>query len=359
MESSMNNRKNGLVSVLNAVGKQTQEIVHPDGTVLLLLPHGGRVLGLYTGNSEENLFWTHPALENVQSARGFYNSTEWHNSGGDRTWISPEVDVFFPEFPDTGVVRHQAPLDPGNYKLTGSGSRINLVNRFKLSLSRVRTQVRVEIAKSWEAAPNPLRYKWKESKLQAVEYAGYTQTTRLRILGPGNRAKADFGLWSILQLPHGGESFFPTHSRPVPKVFEGEVADRDLDVTDHLVRFKMGGSGLQKIGIQAVASTGRIAYLYKTRTKWVLVIRNAFVNPSGEYLDVSWASPEDICDVGYSCQACRVNNEIGKFSELEYHAPAIGGADVTTSLDISQLWAFRGSRSTLRSVARMLLSQDL
>ena len=56
------------------------------------------MLGLFAPGSEENFYWTNPALRSVE-ARAFYAGDDWHNSGGDRTWLAPEVDVFLPDFP--------------------------------------------------------------------------------------------------------------------------------------------------------------------------------------------------------------------------------------------------------------------
>ena len=72
-------------------------------------------------------------------------------------------------------------------------------------------------------------------------------------------------------------------------------------------------------------------------------MRNFFVNPSGDYIDVQRHDPDDF---GYAFQMCRVDEpQFGSFCELEYHAPALGALpDPTRSEDISQVWAFRGPR---------------
>ena len=33
------------------------------------------------------------------TAAEFYAGDQWQNSGGDRTWLAPEVDFFFPNYP--------------------------------------------------------------------------------------------------------------------------------------------------------------------------------------------------------------------------------------------------------------------
>jgi hypothetical protein len=65
-------------------------------------------------------------------------------------------------------------------------------------------------------------------------------------------------------------------------------------------------------------------------------------------------------DRGYSTQACSVNSRWGEFSEMEYHVPAIGGNTGLRHIkDCSQLWAFRGWREDIETIARALLSTEI
>ena len=76
------------------------------------------------------------------------------------------------------------------------------------------------------------------------------------------------------------------------------------------------------------------------RTAWSLVVRNFFVDPSGEYVDVP---KDDPADLGYAVHAVNVLSALGDFCELEYHAPALGHDPRNAeSTDVSQVWAFRG-----------------
>ena len=103
-----------LVTTLQAVGKPTEVHKTADGTQLLILPYGGRILGVFAPGSEENFLWTNSALNSSGSTRAYYASDDWQNSGGDRTWLAPELDFFFPKFPDIDIVGYWQPrgLDP-------------------------------------------------------------------------------------------------------------------------------------------------------------------------------------------------------------------------------------------------------
>ena len=341
------------IQVLRRVGKPTRIFHSTAGTRVLVLPYGGRVLGLYSPRSEENFYWTHSALESVDSARAFYASDQWHNSGGDRTWLAPEVDLFFPEFPKLDVYYQQRSLDPGNYRVLKSGASFKLVNRLEVKLSRLKKRVSLQITKRFAPALNPLRYE-RGLDLPGVEYAGYTQFTSLDLVGASRGVKAALGLWNLVQMPHGGDLLIPTYSRTEPFRVFGSIPGKDLTISDHLVRYRMRQMGEHKISIRAVATCGRVGYLRLNGRYSTLIIRNFVVNPSGEYVDAPWQDPGSL---GFSTQACNINSGLGRFSELEYHIPAIGRhTGAIRCEDAAQVWAFRGSARNIQRISKILLT---
>ena len=348
-----------LIQTLNAVGKATELFASPDGSTVLVLPYGARVLGLFAPHSEQNFFWTHPALETVESAKAFYGSDAWHNSGGDRTWLAPELDFFLPNYPDTSFSGYWQPrqLDPGNYQLVRAGGQSLLVNRLKLTSSRSKATAELEITKSVGPAFNPLRYEPLWKSLAGVEYAGYTLHTTLRLVEGSGEGPLQAGLWDLLQLPHGGELLVSTYRRAEAKLYFGAVGPEDLIISDHLIRYRMRASGEHKLGFRAVDMTGRVGYMYSRGDQTALVVRNFAVNPSGEYVDVPWT---ETTDLGYAGQTCNVNSALGSFSELEYHVPAIGRETGSIrSDDVSQVWAYRGPSASVQAIAESLLSAEV
>jgi hypothetical protein len=346
-----------LLSTLKAVGKTCDVSETADGTRLLVLPYGGRLLGVFAPGNDENFLWTNTALENQESARAYYASDDWQNSGGDRTWLAPEVDFFLPDPPQIEHYFQPRQLDPGNYQLTKTPAGPQLTNQLSLQASRTKKSVKLEIKKSYGSAANPMRH--ENVVMDGVEYAGHTMTTSLKILDPEPKAAPLVGLWSLTQMPHQGELFVPTYFKSQPKVYFGltDTPADEVAATDALVRFKMRAKGEHKIGVRATATTGRAGYLYASGTKSALIVRNFVVNPSGEYADVPWTEPNDR---GYSMQACSVNSKWGMFSELEYHVPGIGGETGLGFIeDNSQLWAFRGPEEKIKAIAHALLSSEI
>lgn len=347
-----------LIKVLRQIGKPTRTYETPDGTRVLVLPYGGRVLGLFSAKNEENFYWSHPALASVKSARQFYAGNQWHNSGGDRTWLAPEADLFFPQFPKLDNYFQQRSLDPGRYQVVHTRGGFQLVNRLTVNLSRSGKNLNLKITKGFGPAPNPLRHE-RGLNLKGIEYAGYTQYTSLDLVGASRRTREQVGLWNLIQMPHGGDLLMPTFGRAKPRhIFStvNSIPPEDLITTDHLVRYRMRQKGEHKISIRAVSICNRIGYLYQAGRQWALIIRNFSVNPSGEYVDVPWTETDYF---GFAVQACNVNGQLGEFSELEYHAPAIGhGTGCIRREDAAQVWAFRGSRSEIGIVAKTLLTTE-
>jgi hypothetical protein len=336
---------------LHEAGIPSRSLIFEDGSELLLLPSGGRMLGLFPSAEGDNFLWMNPALASAGSARSFFSGKDWRNPGGDRTWLAPEIDVFFSNFPDTNVYHVPEEIDPGDYSVTGTNSKWEFKNEFRTQLSRSKELVSGVISKSWQTAANPLRYELHGGEAQ---YAGYTQRTKLHIY---DKTTSPVGIWNLLQLPPGGEILVPTYSRARPHIYVGTVEAAELQVAEHLIRYKVARKGISKIGIPVVVSTGRIGYLYKSNGYTTLVVRNFSVDPSGQYLDLPWNAAGVIGSPIFSTQACFVDFELGRFAEIEYHTPVFAGQ--TLLEDVSQVWAFRGEQTAIYGIARKLLSAEL
>lgn len=344
---------------LTRFGKQPAFIDAPDGGRLLVLPEYGRTLGLCTGDSDENFLWTNPALATAESAKEYFRSGGWVNPGGDRTWLSPEFELFIGDLTRPGET-YAVPtaLDPGCWRDEAAAHCLRLRNESAVQLKRSGRTVRFLMIKEYRLAANPLR----AMKLD-LSYAGYEQTTVLELEADrdGGMAHTRLGLWNLLQLPKPGRMILPTYCRTEPQTVFGQVPQRDLAIGEHALLWRMPDTGGNaKISVKAAPLTGRAGYLYRSRGKteeWNLVIRNFAVNPSGDYIDALWS---DTADAGYAFQACAVNEGDVKFNELEYHAPAAESArGRNRSCDQSQLWAFRGAFANIADAAQLLLGTQL
>ncbi len=323
-----------------------------------VLPYGARVLGLFSAKDRENFFWNNPRLEEEATARSLFASDDWHNTGGDRTWIAPEWDTFFPDATSNAYWQPRT-LDMSEYDVEHSGGGFQFSRQMTLHLGRANRDVSLRLTKWFGPAGNPLRHERDVAGIaEGVEYAGYTQRVTLESSGKLAAQPSDVGIWNLLQLPPGGEMLVPLYSHTTPQKCFGDVPADRVTMEDHLLRVRVDFSGSHKIALKAAAICGRAGYVYGQGDQFSLVIRNFFVNPSGEYIDVQRHDPDDY---GYAFQMCRVDEpQYGSFCELEYHAPAIGAfPDPTRSEDTSQVWAFRGGRDAIDAVARKLLGATI
>ncbi len=343
-----------LTRSLSAAGKVTRIYSCPDGTRLLLLPYGARVLGLYPPGSKENFYWTNRALQKGDSATELFEQEGWHNTGGDRTWLTPELDIFFPDYPEAQQHWEPPQLDASEYRLIDVDNGVRMTKSMTLHFARPDRDIELELSKWLGPAANPLRYERDmEEVLPSVAYAGYTQRTTLSLRGRSADEPIEVGLWNLIQLPHGGDLLIPTYSKVKPRILFGEIPAHALICEDHLVRFRMCLTGEQKIAVRAAAVTGRVGYLLSSGEQSSLVVRNFFVDPSGQYVDVPGDEPTDL---GYAVHAVNVNSDLGDFCELEYHAPAIGqDVNQVRGEDLSRVWAFRDPPEEIAVLTHRLL----
>jgi len=343
-----------LCTNLKHSGRPVRRLNFSSGTVVVL-PQGGRVLGLYPKNSRTSFFWTHDALRSTAGIRKLYAESRWANPGGDRTWLAPTTELFVSDlkrFWETW--REPVAMDPGNYVCREKGGRLRLINRAKLELRRRKQVVELEIEKDFESAPDPLRTEPKVA--DPYTYAGFTTNVTLKVLREPKKSRVPIGLWQLLQLPPGGELMVATHSRARTQVIFGKIPAGDLHCEPHCIRYRMASATTAKLAIRGVSVTGRMGYVRpNSEGGWDLVVRNFFPNPSGEYVDTPF---DRLRDRGDALQACNVAEPAigGSFSEIEHHVPAVG-ADTgrQSNTDSSQVWAYRGSRRAIARVAETLL----
>ena len=342
-----------LLDNLTKAGKPPLPAAFSDGTHLLALPFGGRLLGLFPPEGGENFLWTNPALASSELISAWLKRDGWLNLGGDRTWAAPEIELFIGDLArplETYAV--PAALDPGNWTLaSGARNEICLSNETQLQLRQSHREIGLLLSKCYRQAVNPLR----GTSLVGgeLQYAGYTQNTTLE-LKLAAEPPIHLGIWNLLQLPQPGKMLIPTVSESQPQLVFGSVAAEELMVAPRMVRWRMGGSGSDaKIALKAASLTGRAGYIRQTATPGIcdLVVREFGVDPSGVYVDALWDDPQD---TGWVFQACCVRNGAERFNELEYHASA---APARVSRDESHVWAYRGPEDSIVAAAQLLLGQ--
>ena len=215
----------------------------------------------------------------------------------------------------------------------------------------------MELRKWFGPAANPLRYERDmAADVASTGYAGYTQRIVLRSLDapPG----PPVGIWNLAQFPPGGEMLVPLYSRAVPQKCFGDIPADRVTIEDHLLRIRADFAGSHKIAVKAAALCGRTGYRYGQGDDWSLVVRNFFVNPSGEYIDVQRHDPDDC---GYALpDVPGGRGRVRQFLRdgVSCSRPWGPCPKPARSEDVSQVWAFRGSREAIDHIAHKLLGAE-
>ena len=131
---------------------------------------------------------------------------------------------------------------------------------------------------------------------------------------PGRR----FGMWNIAQVRAPGEILIPVSSTDCIANYARPPEGRDcVQLVNGLIRFNVGESFKQKIGVKADSVLGKLGFLRKCDDgMWSLIVRNFLVDPSGEYVDAPW---DDESDLGYAVQCY---NDDGKFGDFGFRCLA-------------------------------------
>jgi len=336
-----------LAHSLQAAGIPGAELVLDDGSELLVIPDGGRVLALFPPGGSQSLFWVNPALSDPSSACAFFAAGGWRSPGGHRLWLAPETHLFYPAFPDLSDYGVPTSIDPGGYVLDRSGGVARLIGRSAVWDYAAGSAVVVECTREFLPAARP-----ECSSTVDVEYAGYTAGSTLRIVeGCCN----GISLWSLIQLPQGGKFIVPVRPGAAPVPFLGEIPAHNLSVEEGTLRYAGSGLGIQKIGVHAAHSAGIALYSWADAGTASLVAVRFDVADPARYIDTPPDAPDS---TGCVVQCCNVDiPELGAFAELEHLSPSIGGeTGESFSEDVCQVWGFRGARKEIDSVAEALMA---
>jgi hypothetical protein len=348
-----------LADVLGASGQSPIALQQADGGSALILPHGGRIIGLFVRPGGESCFWVNPRLAAPESAPQVLTSTVWVNTGGDRIWVGPEVDTHLGDLNDPWS-SYLVPrdVDPGVYTAVRMEDTVHLRLLATVPLYRQHSTCQVEISRSIRLVANPLRHEPVVSAwLNQVDYVGYEQSTTLNILRPSEESAA-IDIWSIVMLPASGWMIVPTLGPVAVRDYMQPPAPEYVRHGPHAVLLRIDGERRYKIGLRATSLAGRAGYLRQNGDdRWTLVVRNFQVNPSGEYIDPPW---DNVAEWGYAFQAYNDDGGYGRFGELEYHSPGIGGNSGEVSrCDVSQVWAFEGSQEHICVLTDLLLGDGV
>jgi hypothetical protein len=310
--------RSALLTVLDSAGIEYEHLTSLRGWAIVVPSLGAKVLGV--GVDGENAFWV--ATPPVPGT--------WL-TGGQRTWIAPEMGPESLYFRDGGWLPPPS-MDPGHYQPIANGaedsepddrsaeSGHSRIYSCPLSLTTASgTRYTLELQRSIRILETPLtKTNWPASHLRIGQ----------RLI---NRDRTDtvrgLGLWSILQLPNAAEgtAIIVTGNRPnfrttgyfgtLPTEWTRRLGSNLVIWPRQGTRFKFGvaakDSGTCLCGIRPAIESGY----------WMVILKRFAVDAGGLYVDKPDSSPRTT-----NGDAVQVYNspEIGTagFSEIECHSPS-------------------------------------
>jgi len=266
-----------------------------------LLPERGRVLGLEVNG--------HAALWSPKES-----SAAW-NLGGERLWLGPESEWFWKKTDKVDFANYQVPppLDPDDWTVTGTGDgwchaevSLTLTNAGgqdrSLSLA-LRRQFSLLTDGNMAAGGSSI---------------GIQTVTTVNILGGTPGVAVD--LWSILQVPLGGEMQVPLLKAPTVRNYFSPCPPEETSAHDLLLSLKIRGTNIFKIGLPPEEVAGRINYVRPVEGGHIVIARSFPVHPGMHYCD---APLGDQGSQGDAAQFFCDDGSFGGFGEMEHRSPAI------------------------------------
>jgi len=308
---------------------------------LVVMPFGGRVLALQP-DAETNVFWVNPQLKSAAGARAFQEAEGWLNSGGDRTWIYPEIETNGDPAKWEGYFVPRA-MDPANYAIVESNKEsVTLQSRINLPFRKTEVNIPFSVTKRIETLSAP------PSDIPThVDYAGFSLETRIDAedeIPEGIRP----GSWSILQVDGGGELTVPMSSSIPPHNFFNTSVYR---IEGNVLKCRYKTDESFKFCIRAGNCTGKMFYLNKIGDRSTLIFRTFDVFDEDRYGDYP---SDDHSDTGYVQMFYVDDGGLGGFGELEHQSPSLADGRVSDRCDTH---AFIGTDQDVMSILEALTNQ--
>jgi hypothetical protein len=200
----------------------------------LVMPRGARILGVDLGNG--NLLWVNPRIEAVLLNK------EW-NTGGIRTWVSPERNFFYDDPEKFDGWRCPRGMDPGKYEVA------------KKEKSALELKGTIS-AQDMVSKQTLLGYMSKRIEIQEVHKNEKATQVRLTIhdVLKVQRFESPFALWCLVQVDPGesGEGIVTVPVVRNAKLINyfDPIPSNYLQVLEDRVEFALDGNRELKLGIR-------------------------------------------------------------------------------------------------------------
>ena len=322
-----------------------------NGASLAVVRRGGRLF-LFLPDGE-SVFWLHEAFDDPNAFAKLVDRGEW-NTGGERVWISPEIQFNVRDRRDVWASYHlPEQMDPGQWTLECiDEDTCRLSQDLSLEAYNIASgQKSLTVERSVRPAEDPLRNLTAYRELiRRVVFAGYEHAV---IVTEAQRDGTSCQSWDLIQLRPRGTVLVP--GSPQAELTEYlEPSGSSVESGHGHLQVHITGDRRFKVGIKAAHVFGRLAYLsHLDDGRACLIVRSFFNNPSAPYIEEPPQSPGRWGD---SVHIYNDGGALGGFGELECFGQAIGGdTGRTASSDPMVLWLYVGPEERIADISLHLL----
>ena len=360
----MNNQitKKQITARLEENGLSYSMLALQNGASVVISQYGGRIFGPFLPSgvlaSGESVLWTNGAFAQPEAFRRLLKSGDW-NLGGDRIWISPEIQYHVRDRTDFwGTIKIHPQVDPGRYAMdqprAGEWRLSQDVALEAYNLGSGTKELHIE--RLIHQAEDPLRHLSDYRELTGgVLFAGYEQAICLSEMKHDDLLAE---VWSLVQINAGGLLLIPASRRVAYSDYYQPIDDSLQAIAENHVCLKITGDRQYKVGYKAAQVFGRIGYYNELDDgQSYLIVRNFFNNPSAPYAE----EPADTPGVrGHSIHVYNDDGGLGGFGELECTGQTIGGeTGRSSSTDQLVFWLYVGAPDQVQEIALNLLGVEI
>ena len=292
---------------------------------------GGRISGLFPAPGL-NVLWSNPRFE---------PGPGWPNPGGDRVWISPESELFFPDR-ERGWAAYTVPasIDPGNYSARETPEGVVMTNAGEAEFFGAGIRFPFRLKQEIRRLDDP-----GEEMPEGVSFAGYRKHVTLEVSGtfPEGLRPA---IWNLAQFAPGSVLSVPGRR------FRRYFGEPGCQIGEDGLEMPLPARGQSfKIGIEGGASSGRMFCTNFCAPRPWFVMR--LFHPAAECCDRPWGGGAACCQ-----QIFCDNGDAGGFGELEHHSEPVPCSGGVTE-DVSRTMAFAGPLEKLEKLYRKFLQKGM
>jgi hypothetical protein len=274
-----------------------------DDAVVVVSAGTGRLFGPFFGG-EDPIGWMPPAFGSEGGLERLRESADW-NVGGERLWLSPELEYFVADRHDFWNTYAVPPsIDPGAHHLSKSEAGLRLTSQLTLASARTGAGQDVEIARTITPEPAPADLP------PTVRAVRYSEEITIDSAADGPPVVP----WIVRQVQLEGRVLVPARPGARARSIVGPLPHDAKVATIEGFAFSLAEGHMFKVAFPAREIAPAIAYVLPRGEGTAAVVMSFDGTADSAYFE---EPPDRPGDNGYSAFVFRDDGRFGGYGELE------------------------------------------